>query len=140
MFYLGNNWNGNPYHHNSTVFSHWYYLLSQGATKTNENNETYFIHGIGLDMAIQIVMRAATVNSTNSTDYLDMRRATIDAAFELYGPCSVLADVVNAWDAVGVYDPAYTGFFAPNTYINANFSTNEPFQRARPIFKVYIFF
>ncbi len=56
--YLGVFWDmNNEVHQNSTVFSHWFYLLSEGGNGTNDNGHTYFFSGIGLNNAASIAYR-----------------------------------------------------------------------------------
>jgi len=100
--YHGQYWDyNNEPHKNSTVLSHWFYLLSVGGVGGNGYN----VSGIGIDKAAAIIWEAESVQINNQplTDYAGMRDATIDAATVLYCANSpeVMA-VTNAWYAVGV--------------------------------------
>jgi bacillolysin len=79
----------------SGVMSHWFYLLSDGTGLS--------VPGIGINDAAAIVYLAQTVYFTESTDYIDARQATLQAAKDLFGSCSLETQTVSeAWDAVGV--------------------------------------
>jgi len=118
--YGGNNWytlpNGcNPdqnlndngwVHGNSAVLSHWFYLLSQGGSGTNDNGTTYNVVGIGLASSEAIAYRTLTTYLTSNSNYSDTREASIEAAIDIFGSCSnEVTQLVNAWNAVGVNGP-----------------------------------
>ncbi|HNW89828.1 MAG TPA: M4 family metallopeptidase [Bacteroidales bacterium] len=119
--YLGDYWDfAQEVHANSTVLSHWYYLICQGGSGTNDNNDAYSVTGIGMDKASDIAFRMLTVYLTNTSDYMDSRFYAIISASDLYGFCSPeVASVTNAMYAVGIGD-AYSpnvsvGFIASGT-------------------------
>lgn len=103
--YHGNFWSttGEP-HTNSTVLSHWFYLLSVGGSGTNDNSDYYSVSGIGINYAQVIAFEGETM-LTSGADYMDARNMTIEAARQLIGahPCKVIS-TTNAWYAVGVGD------------------------------------
>lgn len=108
--YLGNNWDGGgEVHQNDGPAIYWYYLLCQGGTGTNDNNDAYNVTGITMAKAEKIAFRGLTVYMSPGTTYADCRTYTIQAATDIYGGCSpeVIA-TTNAWYAVGV-GPAFTG-------------------------------
>lgn len=84
--YHGNFWdnNGEP-HNNSTVLSHWFYLLSQGGNGTNDIGNTYSVIGIGINDAQLIAFRAESMYLNSSAAYADARNTTIQAARDLFG-------------------------------------------------------
>jgi len=103
--YHGNFWdnNGEP-HCNSTVLSHWFYLLSLGGTGTNDIGNTYYVNAIGIEIAQKIAYRTLTTLYPTS-DYASIRNISIQAAIDLYGDDSnQVASVTNAWYAVGIGD------------------------------------
>lgn len=122
--YLGTNWyntvgcvpdpNTNDncgVHTNSGVQNHWFYLLSEGGTGTNDNGEAYSVTGITRFKARLIAYRALTEYLGSSAQYIDARKASLEAAFDLYGGCSTeIIAVGDAWHAVGVesQSPAYS--------------------------------
>ena len=105
--YKGNGWyNGNEdnggAHLNSTVFSHWFYLVAAGGSGTNDNGNTYQVSGVGVDAAIAIAYRMLDNYLLPTAQFEDAWQAAIQSAEDLYGTCSAEAiAVTNAWFAVG---------------------------------------
>ncbi|MCK9292279.1 MAG: M4 family metallopeptidase, partial [Bacteroidales bacterium] len=93
----------------SGVFSHWYYLLVNGATGTNDLGRKYTVHGVGMDLAEELIVKAVYdgyLRFTNS--YAQIRTSMINAAREIAGTNSFLEhQVANAWYAVGVGNLTY---------------------------------
>lgn len=119
--YLGQYWDVNgEVHQNSTVLSHWFYLLSVGGNGVNDNNQVYAVNGIGIDKAAQIAYRMLNVYLTPSSNYTDARDCAIIAATDLFGNCSpeVIA-VTNAMYAVGIGN-----VFNNNVNVSAAFSAD----------------
>ena len=114
-------------HRNSGVQNHWFYLLSEGGIGKNDNGESYKVTGIGRFKARQIAYRALTEYLTSSSQFIDSRKATLEAAYDLYGSCSQeIISVGDAWHAVGVeaQSSAYTinacgNYPASGTWIQA---------------------
>ncbi|HNR18874.1 MAG TPA: M4 family metallopeptidase [Bacteroidia bacterium] len=106
--YLGTNWytgtgdNGGV-HTNSGVQNYWFYLLSVGGSGTNDLGNNYNVSAIGINNAAAIAYRNLTVYLSQNSQYADARFYAIQAATDLFGPCSpeVIA-TTNAWYAVGV--------------------------------------
>lgn len=87
------------------VFSHWFYLLVNGGTGTNAIGNTFTVHGVGMDLAENLLVEAVFNNYLkNTTTYPEIRTAMVNAAKGLsLGQYSILAQQVeNAWYAVGV--------------------------------------
>ncbi len=120
--YLGTNWvntvgctpgSGNDncgVHTNSGVQNHWFYLLSEGGSGTNDNGDAYNVTGITRFKARDIAYRSLEMYLISSSDYIDARKGSLRAAFDLYGGCSTeIIAVGDAWHAVGVesLSPAY---------------------------------
>ena len=112
--YKGTNWSStNDPHTNSTVLSHWFYLLSQGGSGANDLKNSYSVTGIGITEAANIVWNAESTGRLQpQSKYTDARTAMINAATDLYkeGSQEVIS-VTNAWYAVGVgekYKSPYT--------------------------------
>ncbi len=140
--YFGDDWytgtgdNGGV-HINSGVQNKWFYILTVGESGTNDLGDQYNVTGIGMDDAAAIAYRNLSVYLSQSSDYEDARFYAIQAATDLYGPCSpeVIA-TANAWYAVGVgdlFDPTVTSDFetvltsscqAPFAVAFDNLSTN----------------
>jgi bacillolysin len=90
-------------HRNSGVFNHWFYILAEGKTGTNELGNSYNVTGISKEKAAKIVYRAESVYFTATTNYSQARDLTIQATKDLYGVYSAEAvSVCQAWYAVGV--------------------------------------
>lgn len=120
-YYKGQNWvadpgvynDGNDYggvHTNSGVLNHWFYILSQGKSGTNEGGNVYAVTGIGITDAARIAYRAESVYLQAASKFEDTRRYTLQSAEELFGVCSTQAvATANAWFAVGVGNGIYLG-------------------------------
>jgi hypothetical protein len=106
---------------NSTVLTHWFYLLANGGSNTIDQIPTGVPYdlgsGIGINAASKIVIAAFTnsdyllISPTDigrKTSFSKMANATLKAAIELFPPiggeCSpqVIA-VVESWKAVGIH-------------------------------------
>lgn len=103
-FYKGEYWiNGADVHINSSIGNLWYYYLVEGGAGTSEDGVVFNIEGIGFERAIKIVYRTLSEYLTELSDYSAYRELSIQAAEDLFGPCS--REVVNAslaWSAVGL--------------------------------------
>lgn len=116
--YQGDYWcencpvNNGGVHINSGVQNKWFYILSNGDSGWNDNNDYYNISGIGMNRAATIAYWALTSILQNSSQYSDSRQATITAAKILFGECSVEHQAtIDAWHAVGIgnlHDCDYT--------------------------------
>jgi Zn-dependent metalloprotease len=114
-YYLGSGDNGGV-HTNSSVLNHWYYLLAAGGQGVNDNNDTFNIQGVGVDTAGKIAFRTLTVYLTNTSNFADCRFYSIQAAMDLYGPCSLpVQSTTSAFYAVGIGPDYIPG-------VNADFS------------------
>ncbi|WP_082014113.1 M4 family metallopeptidase [Flavobacterium sp. AED] len=90
-------------HTNSGVLNHWFYILTEGKTGTNDKGSSYSVTGIGIDKAAKITYRMESIYMTSSSTYANARTYAIQAATDLYGAGSpeVIA-TTNAFYAVGV--------------------------------------
>ena len=115
---------GNDYggvHVNSTVLSHWFYLLSEGGQGENDNNDKYDVQGIGIDSAAQIAYRTLKIYLKRFSNFMDMRNYSIKAAQDLYGVESQAAiSTQNAWYAVGIGTP-YLEIVGKNDICDENY-------------------
>lgn len=119
QWYTGTNDNGGV-HTNSGVQNFWYYLLVMGGSGTNDLGNTYSVTGIGHNDASAIAFRNLTVYLTTTSQYNDARFYAIQAAMDLFGPCSQqVVSTGKAWYAVGVGTPYQTtvdaDFYAAST-------------------------
>jgi len=94
-------------HINSTVASHWFYLLSEGGKGTNDHKQTYIIDkGIGIQKAAKLVYQTL-FSLTPYTNYERFAEATVSTAEQMFGKCATETHrVKQAWYAVGVFDDA----------------------------------
>lgn len=136
--YHGTNWDfNNEVHQNSTVLSHWFYLLSVGGTGTNDLGNSYSVNGIGIENAAKIAYRTLVYYLPPDATYSDARFYAIIAASDLFGSCSTEVEAVtNAMYAVGIgseYQPSVIADFtasitqtceAPFTVQFVNHSSN----------------
>lgn len=72
-------------HYNSGVLNHWYYILTEGKSGTNDLGKSYNVTGIGLEKAAKIAYRLETAYLTPNATYMDARNFGIQAAKDLYG-------------------------------------------------------
>ena len=101
-WYTGTSDNGGV-HTNSGVLNYWYYLVSNGASGTNELGNAFSVAGQGLTAAGKITFRMESVYMVASSTYAQARTYSIQAATDLYGAGSAqVTAVTNAWFAVGV--------------------------------------
>lgn len=102
-------------HTNSGVLNHWFYILVQGKSGTNDIGSSYNVTGIGMDKAANIAYRLESVYLSANSTFANARTYGIQAAIDLYGDAS--AEVIattNAFYAVGV-GSAYSGGGNPTT-------------------------
>lgn len=90
-------------HSNSGVQNHFFYLLSDGGTGTNDGID-YELTGIGVEKAVQIAYRALTAYCVPRTDYSSIADCWDSAAQDLL-EAGVLTEedcaaLKPAWDAV----------------------------------------
>lgn len=96
-------------HNNSGVLNHWFYILTQGKTGTNDIGSSYSVTGIGIDAAAKIAYRLESVYLSANSTYADARTFGIIASTDLYGATSAQTiATTNAFYAVGV-GAAYSG-------------------------------
>jgi Zn-dependent metalloprotease len=116
-------------HTNSGVLNHWFYILTQGKTGTNDKGSSYSVTGIGIDKAAKITYRLESVYLSANSTYANARTFGIQAATDLYGAGSpeVIA-TTNAFYAVGV-GTAYSGSTARTSAakVASTETTNEAF-------------
>lgn len=97
---------GNDYcgvHYNSGVLNHWFYILVNGKSGTNDIENSYNVTGIGWKSAEQIVYRLETAYLTSKSDYKNARDLGIQATIDLFGEHSPEAIAVqDAFYAVGL--------------------------------------
>jgi Zn-dependent metalloprotease len=115
--YNGQYWNApNEVHNNSGVLNYWFYLMTEGGAATNDIGNAYSVVGMGIDTAAAILYRTWAVYLFPNATYADARYYAIQAASDLYGPCTnAVIQTTNAWHAVGIGNTFVFG-------VNSNFS------------------
>ncbi|MEZ0129642.1 M4 family metallopeptidase [Flavobacterium sp. LBUM151] len=90
-------------HMNSGITNYWYYLLVEGGEGVNDLNNSYSVKPIGLAKAEKLAYITLTEYLSPSSNFSDMRVATLMAAEDLYGLGSEeYKQITNAWYAIGV--------------------------------------
>ncbi|MEL6357569.1 MAG: M4 family metallopeptidase, partial [Bacteroidota bacterium] len=102
--YRGDFWvDGAGVHTNSGPQNHWFYLLVEGGTGTNELGYAYEIEGLGLQRAIEVAYRNNSFYLTETSEYDDAAFNGILATASVFGSCSnEVQQVAEAWRAIGV--------------------------------------
>jgi Zn-dependent metalloprotease len=90
-------------HFNSGITNYWFYLLSEGGQGVNDLNNSYDVKAIGLAKAEKIAYITLTEYLSPSSNFSDMRQASLMVVEDLYGLDSEeYKQVTNAWYAIGV--------------------------------------
>jgi Zn-dependent metalloprotease len=125
-FWVTGTFDNGGVHFNSGVQNHWYYLLSQGGSGTNDNGDAFSVSGISIDSAAKIAYRNLNFYLTPMDEYVDARRLSIEAASDLFGECSPqMISTVKAWYAVGVGND-FTGVVTADFYTPDSASCSVP--------------
>ena len=120
--YLGTNWKAATssctpsqsndqcgVHYNSGVLNHFFYILTQGKTGTNDKGNAYSVTGIGFAKSAKIIYRMETSYLSSNSTYANVLTYAIQSAKDLYGADSPEAIATqNALYAVGL-GTAYSG-------------------------------
>jgi bacillolysin len=92
-------------HINDGPQNFWFYLLCNGGTGVNDNNDSYSVSPISVSDAAQIAYFNLTTLS-GAAGYIQARANSSTFAGIMWGFCSAQHEaVINAWHAVGVGDP-----------------------------------
>jgi bacillolysin len=90
-------------HINATIPGHAFYLAIEGGTNRTSGLSVQGVGGGNREQIERVFYRAFTSFLTPNARFTDARRATLQAATELYGGSSpAFRAVQQAWDAVGV--------------------------------------
>jgi Zn-dependent metalloprotease len=120
--YGGTYW-GTDVHQNSTVMSHWFYLLAAGGSGVNDLTHSYSVSAIGIAKASKIAYRTLSKYLTSTSDFQAVCTYSKIAAADLYGQCSAeVIAVTNAWYAVGLGNSINTP--PVNIGFNADITSN----------------
>lgn len=100
---LATSYDNGGVHFNSGITNYWFYLLSEGGQGVNDLNNSYDVKAIGLAKAEKIAYITLTEYLSPSSNFSDMRQATLMVVEDLYGLGSEeYKQVTNAWYAIGV--------------------------------------
>ena len=86
-------------HYNSGVINHWFYILSEGKTGTNDLGKSYSVTGITIEKAAKIAYRLETAYLGTNSNFMNARNFGIQAAIDLYG--------ANTPEAIATQDAFY---------------------------------
>lgn len=96
-------------HSNSGVLNHWFYILTDGKSGTNDIGNSFTVNGVGMIKAAKIAYRLESVYLGANSTFANARTFGIQSAIDLYGEGSAEEiATTNAWYAVGVGQP-YNG-------------------------------
>ncbi|MDA1095371.1 MAG: M4 family metallopeptidase [Acidobacteria bacterium] len=106
--YLGTDDNGGV-HTNSGIANHAFYLAIEGGTHRTSGDTVQGVGASNREQIEKVFYRAFTLLMPSSATFMVARAATIQAARDLYGRGTAPERAVTqAWEAVGVRDPAST--------------------------------
>ncbi|HEV2763120.1 MAG TPA: M4 family metallopeptidase, partial [Pyrinomonadaceae bacterium] len=98
--YIGSSYDNGGVHFNSGIQNKAFYLLAEGGTHPQTG---VTVTGIGRRAAEFVFYRALDVYVTPSSQFINVRNATVSAAGDLYGVGSAqYIQTQRAWEAVGV--------------------------------------
>jgi Zn-dependent metalloprotease len=98
--YIGSSYDNGGVHFNSGIQNKAFYLLAEGGTHPQSG---ITVTGIGRSLAEGIFYRALDVYVTPSSQLINIRNATVNAAIDLYGYGSAQQTATEqAWCAVGL--------------------------------------
>ena len=104
--YKGTFWDpGQEVHQNNGVQNHYFYLLCEGGTGTNDGIADYNVPGIGIDAGGQVAYETLAHYAAPGDDYAHIRVAWLNAAYALDTTnvtTNAEVSAVMAWMAVGV--------------------------------------
>ena len=103
FWYTGNGDYGGV-HTNSGVQNHWFYILTNGKSGTNDFGYDYNVSGIGMTKAAKLAMENLKSYLSPFSDYKDARNGSIQAATALGFTTAEINQVKEAWCAVGLGD------------------------------------
>jgi thermolysin len=89
-------------HFNLTIATHAFYLAVAGGTNRTSGLNVAGVGMANIERIEKIFYRAFTMLLTPSSNFSDARRATLQAAVDLYGSGNERNQVEAAWTAVGV--------------------------------------
>lgn len=117
--YGGLFWPQGGIHERGGVGNFWFYLLVNGGTGTNDNDDDFSVAGIGLADAQTLLWHTLSNYLGPNVTFEEWRALSLEAAADLWGACSPqYISCMNAWHAVGVGIP-YIGGAPQNLVVEA---------------------
>ena len=106
-------------HRNSNVASHFFYLLVEGGSGTNDLGTVYDVAGIGMEAGASLIFKTLMDYLTPTSGFYEARQATLFAATELGFNTFQIEQLYQAWCAVGIGpceagDQSTIGLIYPN--------------------------
>ncbi len=122
--YQGDLWHdGAGVHTNSGPLGHWFYLLVEGGSGTNELGTSYNVLPIGVEDAFAIAFATNRNYLTEASTYTDAYQGSLLAAASLFGSSSPqYRNLEEAWAAIGL--PASNPPQLTRDVSTNNFSSN----------------
>jgi Zn-dependent metalloprotease len=105
-------------HHNSTILSHWFYLLTTGGSGVNDRGCTYSLMPLlgaapqqaSLNAGELVLFHALREHAPPDSGFVALASATLSAAKAIFGDAAVeVGRVARAWAAVGVWENFWEG-------------------------------
>lgn len=102
--YKGEMWVDNAdVHTNSSILNHWFYLMIDGKTGTNEKGENYNVSPQPIQDVLDILFLCQTSYLTESSNYNDLYIFTKEVCKNKFGENSAIySSLIEAWKAVGL--------------------------------------
>ncbi len=136
--YQGEYWEFDPdvdnggVHTNSGVQNHWFYLLCQGGSGTNDNGDVYNVNPIGIEDARSIAYRNLMFYLSNTAQHIDAYNGSLRAVEDLFpNDAEKRQAVIDAWYAVGVDSIPTTGCSGTTTLTDNYGQITDGSGRAR---------
>lgn len=110
-------------HKNSCPFAHWFYLVAEGGSGTNDFFNQYNVQGIGIYNAEKIAFKLLTQFLTPQSGYEDACFLGLQATAEIFGYCSPEVQTVgDAFYAIAVLEEPFQN--DAKAQFNANITEN----------------
>ncbi|MFK8057326.1 MAG: M4 family metallopeptidase [Saprospiraceae bacterium] len=123
----GSFWNdGAGVHTNSGPLGHWFYLLVEGGSGTNDLGTAYNVQSVGLDIAFNVAFQLNRDYLTETSGYQDAFTNCMVLVETLYGASSsTYTSFAEAWKAIGLPTSGGGPTTGPDLTIYS-FNSNNP--------------
>jgi Zn-dependent metalloprotease len=105
-------------HHNSTILSHWFYLLATGGSGVNDRGCSYALTPLLASASLQasldggelVLFHALGEHTPSGSGFVALATATLSAAKAIFGDSAdEVRRVARTWAAVGVWEDFWEG-------------------------------